>query len=144
MNVLILGNSDGIGLRLTGDLLSKGYNVVGISKSAPKVNFAEYSNLSQHLLDVRGPDFKEAFSNIVCSIEHLDLCVFCIGIGEELNFSQLQSETTVFEVNLTLQRTFSINAATNYGPITSRKPMQRDVFFDAPGRPCDCVGCGSG
>ncbi len=36
MNVLILGNSDGIGLRLTKDLLSKGYNVVGISKSVLK------------------------------------------------------------------------------------------------------------
>jgi short-subunit dehydrogenase len=100
MNVLLLGNSDGIGLRLTRDLLSKGYNVVGISKSAPKVNFAEHNNLSQHLLDVRSPDFKEAFVNIVCAIARLDLCVFCIGIGEELNFSQLQSETTVFEVNL--------------------------------------------
>jgi short-subunit dehydrogenase len=100
MNVLLLGNSDGIGLRLTIDLLSKGHNVVGISKSVPKVNFAEYKNLSQHLLDVRSPDFKEALINIVCSIENLDLCVICIGIGEELNFSQLQSETTVFEVNL--------------------------------------------
>jgi len=100
MNVLLLGNSDGIGLRLTSDLLSKGYQVVGISKSAPQVDFAEYQNLTQHLMDVRSPDFKETFANVVCTIGHLDLCVYCIGIGEELDFSRLQSETTVFEVNL--------------------------------------------
>ncbi len=64
------------------------------------MNFAKHENLSQHLLDVRSPDFKEAFVNILRSIEKLDLCVFCIGMGEELNFSQLHSETIVFEVNL--------------------------------------------
>lgn len=100
MNVLLLGNSDGIGLELTKDLLSKGDNVVGISKSALNVKYAEHKNLSQHILDVRSPDFKESLAHILGSIENLDLCVFCIGIGEELDFSQLHGETTVFQVNL--------------------------------------------
>lgn len=100
MNALILGNSDGIGLELTKDLLSKGHYVVGISKSALNVKNAEHKNLSQHFLDVRSTDFKESLVHILCSIENLDLCVFCVGIGEELNFSQLHGETTVFQVNL--------------------------------------------
>jgi short-subunit dehydrogenase len=100
MNALLLGNSDGIGLKLTKDLLSKGHNVVGISKSALGADYAEHQNLSQHLLDVRSRNFRESLGNILCSIEHLDLCVFCIGIGEELNFARLQRESVVIEVNL--------------------------------------------
>ncbi|WPU65058.1 SDR family NAD(P)-dependent oxidoreductase [Peredibacter starrii] len=94
---LLIGNTDGIGAEMTCELLGQGHQVIGISRSPSKISHPNYSHIQ---LDVAALNFRTNLSECLQSISKLDLCIYLAGIGQELNLSDLRSETKVFEVNL--------------------------------------------
>lgn len=97
MNVLIIGNSDGIGLALTRLLLAEGGGVVSLSRSALPENLA--GRVEHVVLDVTDGSFPERLGALYA--EHgCTACVYCVGIGESLDPGELGDERRTFEVNL--------------------------------------------
>ena len=94
---ILVGNSDGIGLALTRRLLDRGWRVDGVSRSKSPVRHDAYSHL---IMDVRNPGFTEGLEALV-KMDPPDLCVYCVGIGEELDLSEMRREAEIFDVNLT-------------------------------------------
>ena len=94
--VLIIGNSDGIGLALTERLLARGLRVIGLSRSPAPVDHEHYQH---HVVDVCSPEYAEVMAGI-CRETPPNTCVYCAGIGQELDVAHLQSERQTFQVNL--------------------------------------------
>ena len=92
----IIGNTDGIGLELTRRLLARGTEVTGLSRSESTLSDSHYTH---YVTDVCGADYPALLERL--SAAHLpDLVVYCAGIGEELNLSDMRLESRTFEVNL--------------------------------------------
>ncbi len=96
-NVLIIGNSDGIGLELTQTLLDQGYQVTGISKRESVLSHPQYCHFVQ---DVTQPQYRPLLMQILNAKTPLHLCVYCAGIGGPFQSENLGFETHVFQVNL--------------------------------------------
>lgn len=94
---LIIGNSDGIGLGLTRRLLDLGWQVAGISRAPSSLSHPTYAH---HLCDVRDESYPQKLKDILSEFGLLDLCVYCAGIGELLDFANMEREVQTFEVNL--------------------------------------------
>jgi len=92
---LVVGSSDGIGLALARRLLDMKRQVRGLSRSPAPITHDAYDH---HTVDVTATEFTAALVDIVR--EPVDLCVYCAGIGEALDFDDLPQERRVFEVNL--------------------------------------------
>jgi len=95
-HVLIIGNSDGIGLHSTRRLLDRGWKITGISRRASPVAHAGYRH---HVLDVSDRDYVEKLRAIVGQ-GLVDTCIYCAGIGGSFDPRDLRSDVHVFEVNL--------------------------------------------
>jgi len=96
-NALIIGNSDGIGMAFTKRLLSKDWHVIGISRSPSSIEQPSYTH---HVCDVRHQAYKGLVQKITDD-EPIALCVFCVGIGEILDISDMAQEPDIIDVNLT-------------------------------------------
>lgn len=96
-NALIIGNSDGVGLALTRQLLDRSWRVTGISRSPSPL---ESQQLRQLVLDVRAPEYGERLREVCDADGPFDACIYCAGIGEELDATSMANERAVFEVNL--------------------------------------------
>jgi NAD(P)-dependent dehydrogenase (short-subunit alcohol dehydrogenase family) len=94
---LLIGNSDGIGLATTKELLKRGWTVTGISKSQSPVQDPSYRHV---VASVQDADYQQRLRNIVRDSEELDLCVYCAAIGELLSIDAMENDVDVFEVNL--------------------------------------------
>jgi len=94
---LIIGNSDGIGLAFTKKLLEKDWSVLGLSRSDLPVEHPEYTH---SVIDVRESKYPGVLNAMVDRLSSLDLCVYCAGIGEELDISHMDDEACIIEVNL--------------------------------------------
>ena len=94
----IIGNSDGIGLEVTNQLLQQNWRVIGFSRSESPVNHPLYSHF---VGDVQDPAFVETFKNVLKNEKSIDLCLYCVGIGEFLDLDSLAQEAIVINVNLT-------------------------------------------
>ena len=94
---LLIGNSDGIGLAATIELRKRGWQVVGISRSASVIKDSSYEHI---VADVQDAEFVAQLNSILKK-EPIDLCVFCAGIGELLDISNMGCEVEIFDVNLT-------------------------------------------
>ena len=94
---VLIGNSDGIGLKLTKRLLDTGWQVSGLSRSPSPVENALYSHKT---LDVRSGEYICVLRDIVDGPALPDLCVYCAGIGEIFDQSHMDRDIDVFEVNL--------------------------------------------
>jgi len=103
---LIIGNSDGIGLALTQELLRQGWKVFGVSRSRSPIKNVSYIHT---ICKVQDTSFLNRLSTILKKSDSLYLCVYCAGIGAWLNLEDMSEETTVVEVNfLGMVRTASI------------------------------------
>jgi NAD(P)-dependent dehydrogenase (short-subunit alcohol dehydrogenase family) len=96
--ILIVGNSDGIGLALARALVARGDRVIGFSRSSSPF---ESPGLQHEVLDVTSRDFGRRIEQL--SREHggFDACIYCVGIGSNLVLPDVANESRVFDVNVT-------------------------------------------
>jgi NAD(P)-dependent dehydrogenase (short-subunit alcohol dehydrogenase family) len=78
-------------------LLAEGWHVVGISRSASRLEAAGYEH---HVCDVASGKYAARLAAVVATLGSPDVCVYCAGIGEFLDISTLATDRRVFEVNL--------------------------------------------
>jgi NAD(P)-dependent dehydrogenase (short-subunit alcohol dehydrogenase family) len=95
---LIIGNSDGIGLALTRRLLADGWTVAGVSRRPSPLGDAP--GYQHAVADVASGEYRRALQALLASQGTVDVCVYCAGIGELLDASNLAGEAQVFRVNL--------------------------------------------
>lgn len=96
-NALFIGNSDGIGLAATRELLKQGWNIVGISKSASPLQDPSYDHI---VADVHDNEYTVQLKSVLENSEPIDLCVYCAGTGEMLDPLHMENEAKIIEVNL--------------------------------------------
>ena len=94
---LIIGNSDGIGLATTKELLKRGWKVVGISRSESPIKDPAYEHF---VAEVQDDQYPVIVKSALAKGGPLDLCVYCAGIGEMLDPSDMGGEAEIFTVNL--------------------------------------------
>lgn len=94
---LLIGNTDGIGLALTRRLLDAGYQVQGVSRRASPLVHQHYAHT---VSDVTAHDYGAVLRSLLTGAPALDLCVYCVGIGELLTLPDLSRESQVFCTNL--------------------------------------------
>jgi short-subunit dehydrogenase len=94
---LLIGNSDGIGLATTRELLKREWKVVGISRSVSPIENPSYEHI---VVKVQDDEYLAVLKSVLEKSEPFDLCVFCAGIGEMLNLSNMEGEAEIFNVNL--------------------------------------------
>lgn len=94
--VLIVGNSDGIGLALTRRLIERGDHVLGVSRSDVASLGVEHQ---QHTLDIRAPTFYEKLCELLAD-QTLDVAVYCAGMGEPFATSGVTPDADTIRVNL--------------------------------------------
>jgi short-subunit dehydrogenase len=94
---LVIGNSDGIGLSLTRELLKKDWDIIGISRSESPIKHPSYIHF---MVEVQNKEYPLKLKSILDKEKPIDLCVYCVGVGELLDFSHMGIETKIFEVNL--------------------------------------------
>jgi short-subunit dehydrogenase len=95
-NAIIIGNSDGIGLALTRELLNTGWIVKGFSRSPSPITHNRYSHT---VISVDDAGFSPTLKSTVAD-SPANLCAYCAGIGEMLDLSDMGCEAKIFEVNL--------------------------------------------
>jgi len=95
--ILLIGNSDGIGLALTQRLLDEGAFVTGISRSPSPIKHRLYNHkVNDVILDC----FKEDLEEVVRGFPRLDYLIFLAGVLEDLDWGKLSNQSKVFKVNL--------------------------------------------
>lgn len=94
---LLIGNSDGIGLATTRELLGRGWTVAGISRSSSPIVHDAYGH---HVARVEDDRYPPLLNSIVERYEPIDLCIYFAGIGVLLDPTSMKDESTVFAVNL--------------------------------------------
>jgi short-subunit dehydrogenase len=96
-NALIIGNSSGIGLSITKELLKREWEIVGISRSKSPIESQSYKHI---VTEVQQNEYMEKLKSIVQNDAPIDLCIYCAGIGELLDVTNMEKDIMVFEVNL--------------------------------------------
>ena len=96
-NALIIGNSDGIGLSITKELLKREWKLIGISRSKSPIATSTYKHV---VAEVQQEKYEEKLESIIQNEGPIDLCIYCAGIGELLDITSMEKETSIFEVNL--------------------------------------------
>jgi NAD(P)-dependent dehydrogenase (short-subunit alcohol dehydrogenase family) len=94
---LIIGNSDGIGLALTRQLLDRTWQVVGISRSPSPVEHTAYQHV---VMDVTNDLFAETIAQALEGVAELKACFYCAGTGSGLDLDDLSADVKAFDVNL--------------------------------------------
>ena len=94
---LLIGNSDGIGLAVTKELLDRDWQVTGISRSDSPIKAQYYEHIEA---EVQDDTYPALLSSILENGEPIELCIFCAGIGELLDPVNMENEAKIVEVNL--------------------------------------------
>ncbi len=97
-NVLLIGNSDGIGAAVTRALIAQGNQVVGISRSPSPLGPDGPKHIIQ---DISAPEYPERLCRLILENGTFDSCIFCAAIGSKLKLPDLSQEAHVIEVNFT-------------------------------------------
>jgi NAD(P)-dependent dehydrogenase (short-subunit alcohol dehydrogenase family) len=106
LNVLVVGNSDGIGAAVARALVERGDRVVGVSRSASPFG---HPSLRHEVHDVTASSYQSLLERLLNEEGPFDVCVYCAGIGSALALPDLSREAHVIDVNLTgLVRTVEI------------------------------------
>jgi short-subunit dehydrogenase len=96
LRVLVVGNTDGIGLALTTRLLQAGCHVQGISRRASPIDHPAYDHV---VCDVKDGAYPSTLHALLDGAPP-DVCVYCVGIGEPLVLTRMEEEAAVFRTNL--------------------------------------------
>jgi len=97
-NILIIGNSDGIGAAVTRALVARGDLVVGISRSSSPLGPDGPKHIVQ---DVAAPNYPDLLRRVIAEGGPFDACIFCAAIGSELTLPDFSNEANVIDVNFT-------------------------------------------
>ncbi len=105
-NILIIGNSDGIGAAVTQALLREGHHVVGVSRSPSPLG----QEGPHHIVhDVSAEDYPEKLQQVLKQEGPFDVCIYCAAIGASLPLPDCSQEAHVIDVNFTaMVRTLGI------------------------------------
>jgi short-subunit dehydrogenase len=93
----VVGNSDGIGLALTRELLRQNWAVLGVSRSESPLRHGSYRHMRALVQD---DAYAEKLKALLATVPPPDLCVYCVGVGEPLDLARMEREPEVFEINL--------------------------------------------
>ena len=93
--ILVIGNSDGIGLAFTRRLLDTD-GVTGVSRRASTI---EHDSYEHAVLDVAAPGYRDALAALHARRGPFDVCVYCAGIGELFDGS-IDRDADTMRVNL--------------------------------------------
>jgi NAD(P)-dependent dehydrogenase (short-subunit alcohol dehydrogenase family) len=96
-SAIVIGSSAGIGLATTRRLLAAGWSVTGLARRTPPIDDDTYRHVSA---DVRGSDFADTLRGALDAAGPVDACIYCAGIGRELDPTTMAGEAEVFAVNL--------------------------------------------
>jgi short-subunit dehydrogenase len=96
-HALLIGNSDGIGLATTRKLLERGWDVVGISRSLSPIDDPAYRHI---VAEVQDDAYLATLKELLAKTDPFALCIYCAGIGERLDLSNMEREAEIFDVNL--------------------------------------------
>jgi len=96
-NAILIGNSDGIGLAVTKELLKRGWTVAGLSRSPSPVENPSYEHI---VTGVQQKDYTDKLKPVLEKGGPPDVCIYCAGIGELLDPYDMEKETDIFNVNL--------------------------------------------
>lgn len=103
---LLIGNSDGIGLATTKELLKKNWQVVGISRSESKIKQSNYIHIVENVQD---DNYIKELKNFFAKESPIDLCIYFVGIGVLLDLNDMDTEVEIVDVNfLSMVKTASI------------------------------------
>ncbi|MEV4770501.1 SDR family NAD(P)-dependent oxidoreductase [Micromonospora humida] len=94
---VVVGNSDGVGLALTRQLVAAGWTVAGVSRSGSDLTAPRYTH---HVADVRGDTYRRVLAGAVDRLGGVDVCVYAAGVGEFFDLGDLAAQTRALEVNL--------------------------------------------
>jgi short-subunit dehydrogenase len=95
--ILIVGNSDGIGLAVTRRLLDEGWTVAGLSRRPSPLGSERYRHT---VADVGALDYRARLADLLEAEAPFEACLYCAGIGELFDSSDLGREAEVLRVNL--------------------------------------------
>jgi short-subunit dehydrogenase len=96
--ILIVGNSDGIGAAVTKKLTERGDRVIGISRSASPLG---PEGPRHEVADVTSPQYADLLRRLILEETQLAVCIYCAGVGSELELPDLSGEARVIDINLT-------------------------------------------
>lgn len=96
-HALLVGTSDGIGLALARRLLALGWSVTGVSRRASPVEDPRYLHA---VLDVRALEYRASLRALLAGRAPLDVCVYCAGVGELFDPTDLGPDADTARVNL--------------------------------------------
>ncbi|WP_422755971.1 SDR family NAD(P)-dependent oxidoreductase [Micromonospora sp. WMMD708] len=94
---VVVGNSDGVGLALTRQLVAAGWTVAGVSRSGSDLTAPGYAH---HVADVTGDTYRTVLAGAVDRLGGVDVCVYAAGVGEFFDLGDLAAQTRALEVNL--------------------------------------------
>ena len=95
--VIVIGSSAGIGLATARRLLAAGWSVTGLARRTPPIDDETYRHVSA---DVRAPDFADLLRGALDAAGPVEACIYCAGIGREVDVAAMDGEAEVFAVNL--------------------------------------------
>jgi len=93
----VIGSSAGIGLAISRRLLAAGWSVTGLARRDAPIDDERYRHVSA---DVRAADFADTLRGALDAAGPVQACVYCAGIGRELDPATMAGEAEVFTVNL--------------------------------------------
>lgn len=96
-SAIVIGSSAGIGLATTRRLLAAGWAVTGIARRTPELDGDGYRHVSA---DVRAADFADTLRGALDAAGPVEACIYCAGVGRELDPVTMAGEAEVFAVNL--------------------------------------------
>ncbi|WP_431915986.1 SDR family NAD(P)-dependent oxidoreductase [Micromonospora wenchangensis] len=94
---IVVGNSDGVGLALTRQLVADGWTVAGVSRSGSDLTAPGYTH---HVADVTGDAYRTVLAGALDRLGGVDVCVYAAGVGEFFDLGDLAAQTRALEVNL--------------------------------------------
>ena len=93
----MVGNSDGIGLATTRRLLASGWDIIGISRSESPITNPNYHH---RVADVSDSNYSKVLDELLLEYS-LNLCIYFVGIGDLIDFSDMSNEPEVIDANFT-------------------------------------------